>query len=415
MNADTGANSGTSPAASPAPAVSADNSPTGQDIPSAPAPTTEQKPAVVIQPGIIDPMKALGLAKKPSEEIKAQREELHKKAFPNATPVPKRKKATPSAEQPAAAAKEPEKAPEVVKSAEPKVEEKPPVIPIAKEQPTKIKIGDKEMTAEEIAAKLAELEKKTEAAPVAGKVEGEKPAEKQTEKAPEITAEDKKKLDDEFLEKAAPNFTITEDELDTILSGGENAVKALAMIRAKDMLSIRKWVEETVNPILDHYDKQFTPLLENHQRVTEFQKWNGFLGENADIKGHAQGLETSKKIDAEMHAEYDRLQRLIAVNAATSQEIEQAKLYESATPEQWNSSVAHHTRERLGIKGEQPAPEKPSAEAPEVKPAATEKTPVTSPAKPRPAPPTGQIGAVGAPTKVGDQASMVQKLIAHGK
>lgn len=240
----------------------------------------------------------------------------------------------------------------------------PPIAPVAK-----VKIGDKEMTPEEVAKYVADLE---------AKAKPPEPAKPDVPATP--TDDDRKKQEEAFYETASTAYTPTPDEFDSILAGGPEAVKSFGRALSKVDLSARKWMESQLNPILDSIDKRMQPLLAQQNQIQQYTRENNFLAANPDIKAHAQGLEESRKVEAALQEKRGRIQRLISASAATAQEIEFAKTYDTSTPEQLQEDIAFHTRQRLGIKpGAEPVPVAPVAPVP----AAPVAAPI-APAAPKP-------------------------------
>lgn len=260
----------------------------------------------------------------------------------------------------------------------------------------KVKIGDKEMTPEEITARIAELEAKAKPA------EAVKPAAEPAKP----DAPDYAKLDEEFYTKESANYTPSADELDAILAGGPEAATSLARVLAKVDLNARKAIEAQLNPILDAFHSQIQPLINQQQQIQQFTKENSFLSANPDIKAHAQGLAESRKVEAAFGDKRERIQRLIVAGVANPKEVEFARAFDARTPEDIQADIAHHTRLRLGIAaGAAPAAEAPVASAPAQPPA-----PVVAAPKPfngdRP-------GGTPAAVNESPQARMVREMNAH--
>lgn len=214
-----------------------------------------------------------------------------------------------------------------------------PVAPVAK-----LKIGDKEMTPEEVTEHIASLEAKL------------KPAEPPKPEVPATqVADDEKKRDEEFYTTAASAYSPTEEEFDAILAGGPEAVKSFGKSLAKVELNARKWAQDQINPILDSFEKRIQPLLQHQQQIQQYTKETNFLAANPDIKAHAQGLTEKRTVEAALNQKRERIQRLISAGVADAGELSFAKDFDASTPEQLQEDIAHHVRQRLGIKpGETP-------------------------------------------------------------
>lgn len=381
--------------ASPNPALAAETSPTGAPIPTAPAKAERQ--VEVVQPkeiikksGIVDVQKALGLKEKPSEMIKKEAKALQERT--NATtivPTPKIKSKKPAE---TVAVEDPEKA---KADAEAKAAAEAAA---AAPAPAKVKIGDKEMTQEEVAKYVADLEKKANAkaeeeAAAALKLEQQAKVEKTPEeKAAELAkrSTETAQKDAEFITKQSANFKLKSEDLDVLLAGGEKAVEMFARIRAQDALAQRKWFEAVVNPILKNIDTSIDPVLKQHQEIEQYRAEQEFYtrdnNANADLKTHQKTV------------------RMIAQTLRDKYPEEYAKL----TPAERDAEIATHTRAFIKEFGGQAQPVQQQPTTP-----AAAAAPVVKPApKPKPAPATGQVGGQAAPTTANPQGSMVANLMA---
>ncbi len=225
----------------------------------------------------------------------------------------------------------------------------------------KLKIGDAEMTADEIAQRIADLEAKAKAKEVE-KVEPPKtetPEERAQAKQQEAT--DLQAKDDEFITASAANYMPTQDEFDTMLASGNPEL--LAKMFARCELNARKWMAEQVNPSLAKMNERMEPVFKDREEIAQFQTQNQFLTSNPDIKGHAKGVETMQAVQRDLKAAHSRLERLKNANVATPEEIATLKRFDEVTPDEWSADVAHHTRARLGLTAAAPAatPQAPPA------------------------------------------------------
>lgn len=381
---------GASPA--PTPAVAAADSPTGQDIPTAPA--REQKPAeivqpkpVVKQPGIVDVKKALGLEKKPSEMNTAEAKRIadaSKSSVIVPTPKIRSRKIAEEKEGADAAPETPVVTPEAKEPTE--TPEKAP-------EPVKVKIGDREMTADEVAKYVADLESKTKP-----------PEQPKEQKAPEPTltpeakAAQEKQRDEEAIGKLSQEYAtgITENELDTILSGGPDAAKLFAAKLATTEFKARKWAEAAINPILKDLNDRLDPVLKMHSEVAQYQAEANFHAkpENAPLAGHRK---TVRMIAQTLREKYP------AEYGAMSEAERETEIRTHALDFIKNFNV------------------QPDAATPAASPNAAVTPPVVQvpvapvTPKPSPKPPTGQLSLTGAPSAQNTQASMVAKLEAFRK
>lgn len=388
---------GASPATAPA-GISVETIPSvDAKAPSAPAPKAEPINAAKelgLTPRVQGPKEALGVEspKKAAEKMSKELRERHAKpTLPARARTGQFTKAvdtdhtTPKAEEPK---------PEVTAPEPPK--------PVAAETP-KIKIGDKEMTADEIAAELKTLREKAEPKtelPPAAKVE-------EPEKKPEEIEAERKAKETEALAAISKGYAPTEEELDTILSGGKGAVELFAQKLASVELNTRKWMEETLNPILKDLYAGLTPITKREQEIAAYTAEANFLNSYPDIKAHEKGQIEAREVSQLLHNRYDRIQQLIAAGVATAEETKFVQEFESTTPEQFADDVAHHVRQRLGITGVAAPATQPVSGA--AAPAVVE-TPAPAPAA-RPAPHTGQAPTgAGAPRTVSEQATHVASI-----
>jgi hypothetical protein len=255
------------PVSTPAPAtpprvIPNRDKPTGQFKSGPPAPPTAARPTISAR-------KAFGLAEDPAKTsaaaVKGLRDSFRKD--PNnvviADPV--------------------EPTPDPVVAAPPA-----PVIaaPTAPAAPTKIKIGSKEFTLEELEAQQHEYEAlKAAPAPVA-------PAAPETPAAPAPTAEEIAQKEEEWVTKSSSQMKadLTEQDLETILTGGPEAVKLFSGIRQRDMaravLSARKGIAEALNPVLENIFNSLQPVLQQHEQVQRYSVTQQFEAKHPDFKPH---------------------------------------------------------------------------------------------------------------------------------
>lgn len=394
------------PAGGAAIAVPASASPTGSAIEvtpqAAPAPPeifqpAEAKAKPVRQRGVeMSAAKTLGLDSSPAEKIaqeaKAFRERDKKGKFaPNKTPKQK-------------AIEEPKAAPDpVVKLGEPK-----PVTP-APTPVTKVKIGDTEMTPEEIQARIKELEAKAAKPP-----ELPKPAEPaKVDPPPDAAAiaADLKKRQDEFLEKADAVNTIPQDIWDKLINADPEGLSAITRHFSEMEMRMAERAAAFVNQAIERFDGidgRLNPILERETLMQQYQTEQQFLNSNPEISSHAEGLKSMREISQELHAEHDDILALLSASPNSSN----AARYQArakALEENFIAELAKTTKLRLGI-----------GLAPIVPPAAAAPIPipVAEPPKPRPVAPSGQMSTAGgsrAAKAMDDQKAQVQELIRSGK
>lgn len=191
-------------------------------------------------------------------------------------------------------------------AAEKPAEPATPAVPAKPAAPEKIKIGDKEYTVKELEALVAKpatpapasKPATTPAVPAAPKVPT--PEEIAAQKAD--VAHREQTWVDNFIKKEAINFPVTEDEMETILSGGKGAVELfgqkLATVSARTALLARKSMYEDLEPMIQNLQATLTPLLSNHQDIARVAAETQFSTAFPDLKPHmglvreiAQGLE----------------------------------------------------------------------------------------------------------------------------
>lgn len=392
------------PAAAPAtPEPSPIQAPGGASIPTVNA--NDKKPSAVVakltepdrrEPKVRGPREALGIDRRddPDANIRKQRAEQKTKERDAATgqfvKQPKAK-AKPKTEKPPI---------EAVRPQPPTFEPTPPAPAAAPEpapQPpvSKIKIGDREMTPEEVAEHVAKLE----AAATAKAAAPEPPATPEPAKptAEELSAQEAQK-DTDFIAQHAPGYTPTQEQMDAMLASGDG--KLLGEFIARAVLDARKLIASAVNPMFKQLEDRMAPALSQSEQVAQYQAETDFLAipEHKDIAAHPEAKQAIRQAGALLHQHYDQLQRLIAGKVATPEEIKFAAALENR--EQWNADIAYHARRILAQS--KPAAATP-APAPAIAPAPT----------PRPAPPNGQPngGTASAPSM--STAAAVRARIAH--
>lgn len=360
--------------------LDAASSPTGAPIePAGPGPSRE---ATIVDPlstvpdtklergkGVIDVRKAMGLEESPAESLNKLAEKARENAGQSKqTPSRVKKVDKPEATKPAApAAKEPAKlaATEPAKPAA----AKPPKAPVA--TPTKIKLGDKEFTPDELAAHVKALEEKANPpAPVVS--DPTKPA-----PTAEELAKQERDADLAYISEVATKFNpedygidASEKTYDDILTGGkENYGKFVALlgqIKAAAQFDAQANLAQKLNPIFDRYEQQLAPISEAQRQVQQYQAEAAFATKFPDL------------------ADKKDLVRNMAAALIKNYPAEVARM----TPDQFNDEIAINCREAYKVLGGlTPQAPAPAAEQPVPAPAAP--APPAEKAKPRPPAPTG--------------------------
>lgn len=261
---------------------------------------------------------------------------------------------------------------------------KPPAKPEAKVEPAKIKIGDEELTAEQIAERLKAAQPKKEEKPPEAKGPSEEEQRAELTQRREaflkskldaiFTPEQKKKMDQQLIDGKYEEFF--RPILDLILDRYEDSISQ---------------ADRAISAVGD----KLKPLDEHYQTIQQFRKESEFLEKFPDIKADQKAVAEARAVRTAMDNYYDQIQQKIAQGTATTDEKQVAERFERATAAEYDESVAAHTRQRLGLTGK--SPEKPAQAAPVA-------TPAAPPAKPQPKPPTGQPpGGVATPVAISEQ------------
>lgn len=374
------------PASTPAPApapVPAAQSPTGTSIPTAtpakPAASLIPAPQVSQQSKVLSARAALGLPENPSNVVKGMAKEL--KARVDQTSIKLPPKAAPTPEAAPETPETPETPTEIapVAKEEPKAQQAPET-PEPKQQAApvedKITIDGKEYTKQE----LAEMLKAKEAPkPETPEPKAQQQQQRQQAQAVEPPVEE---LERQYMEDAIPRYSMTEEEIDTMLSGGPEAVEQVAKILAKTELNTRKWMEQQLNPIFEQIHAQIAPVAEQYAQVQQYQQEAAFKAAHPDLATRTD------------------LVRTVAQGLMSKFPNEVARM----TPEQFHNEVATHARNVLKRMG--------------VDPAATPAAPGAAPAAPAkaatPPPPAARVGGTPSPQKPNAQRAMALDVINFG-
>lgn len=299
---------------------------------------------------------------------------------------------TPDAKTPAAAPKTHPAAPE---TPEP-TGDAPEPTPAVPEAP-KLKIGGKEMTAEEAEHYVADLEAKAAAAAKPP----EAPKAPETPAAPEAPQPTLEQLRQQFIDRERQG--LTQEQFDDMLSSSDGAAKLAAYIaeqRAKD----REYLTGMVQKLADRIET-LGPVEEHFSRIQEYQRDQAFVAAHPDIATHKEGPVVAKQVREALARKYDKAVRMQAANVADADDLEYIRQYENSTPEDFDRDVAHWTRRKLGL----PTDGAPAA-TPSAAPAPAPNPAPAPAAAPRPQPPRGQSPSGGAPQVVqSTQASAIAR------
>lgn len=265
------------------PAVSQPRDDTGKFAPKPPLVPTRERPT-------IDARRVLGLKEAPSKTSARLVKNLQDSRKPDTLdmlesdrliPQPKNDEPTPAAPLVAADAPvAPASAPE----------------PVAPAAPSKVKIGDKEYTPEELAAHLKELSDLKAAPPPPPQAqpapEPDPDPEPQVAATPPPTPEEIAKREAEWIANTSQQLDapMTEQEVDTLLAGGEPAVKLMRSLRQRDMatsiLQARKGIADALNPVIENIFKSLEPVLSQHETLQRYTVEQQFVHKHKDFAPH---------------------------------------------------------------------------------------------------------------------------------
>lgn len=279
------------PTPSPAPAAPAAASPPAPK-PARPAARPAARPSALpkIAPRQkVSAKKALGLADTTSKEIGAEIKKLRERirgenrTVVELPPEMPEAPAAPVASAPAPVAAAPA-APVVV--APPAPAASAPPAPTA--VPTKVKVGDKEYTPEELAEIIAKQN-----APAAAPEAPEAPVAAQPARPAGPTKEEIAAREAQFLQETAaalPLSSLTEQQMDTFLAGGKSAVELFDSLRKQDVataiLHARKGIAQGLDPIIHELFNAVRPLVANHTDLRKYQIEQHFLAKHKDFGPH---------------------------------------------------------------------------------------------------------------------------------
>lgn len=264
---------------------------TGQPstAPSTPAPATP-----TIAPRVtVDPVKALDLAEPPSKILERMGQDLMAKK--------QSKSLSFKAEEPTAPVKAGIIPPEV------QLETKTEAVPVDDikattattpsdkkvEEPVKtpktIKVGEKEYTEKELEELIKGPKPEIKPEPV-------KTVEPTKQQTPEEYAKWFKDQSDKWVNDTVsqlPPVGIKAEQMDKILSGGEEAVKALDEIlrtnQAQAILRAKMEVANAYNPYLQALQDAVNPLSQSHQQLEQYTREQRFVDSHPEMKGMIDG------------------------------------------------------------------------------------------------------------------------------
>lgn len=148
--------------------------------------------------------------------------------------------------------------------------------------PAKVTVGGQEYTLEEVQAKLAEIEK----------TQRQKPAAPAPPAPPPPTAEEQAAAEQKWISELANTVEIpmTEEEIDTLLTGGEDAVALMQNMRKRDTayaaVLAQKKMAEGINPVLQQLFSAMKPLVQHYESLQRYSVTQQFVGRHPDLKSH---------------------------------------------------------------------------------------------------------------------------------
>lgn len=359
---------------------------------------------------IVSAADALGLDEPSSNALGAEFDRNKKNLPPETAGLPKPEPAAkpPAAKKPAKPAAEPKATAAKAEPAKP-AEPKKPETPAAPAEPKKIKIGGKEYTEEELAKILDGPKPAPQAEPA-------KPAAPTPEPPKPPSAEEIAQAESKWVQQQAEAFSVdlTPEQLESVLGGGEDGVKALKSIvatnSARAILQARKQIFEEVNrtlvPDLASLHQALNPLVENQQQLTAYTTEQLFASKHPAFKEH---IDVARSIGQTLMQKYPDQVRQMDQQGFIDEVARQTDKY---LTEQYNrfrqpadrveSWAKHYAEEQA--KAAQPAPPTPAPAAPTPEP-----TPEPAPAAPPVLPPGANPPAVSPSAPKGN----FQKSVAH--
>ena len=124
-----------------------------------------------------------------------------------------------------------------------------------------------------------------------------------------MTAEEIAQREEEWITKSSPQMKadLTEEDLETILTGGPDAVALFSGIRQRDMasavLQARKGIAEALNPVLENIFNSLKPVLQQHEQVQRYSTTQRFSEKHPDFAPHMDLASQVAEQLMERHAE----------------------------------------------------------------------------------------------------------------
>jgi hypothetical protein len=408
------------PASAPAPEPAASTPPEPQSAPeTAPVPTERTSPItadVAEQLGVtspkpfkVDALKALGLDKSPREAIAAAIAKDAAKITRN-VPFEKPKPAAPPVAITPVAGQAPV-VPPVVKPVAPAPPQ--PATSVAP-APQKFKVGDQEMTGEQLAAFVQGLQARSTQPQPATSVPTQPTA---PARSPEQEREFVRQRETQFVNETAPAIDLniaglktTPEQADILAAGGQPAAALRDEMNQKAVayatLLARKTIAAELNPIIKTHAqaiqstqqetlRSMTPVIEHMQSLAAFETEQQFAAEYPDLLPH---IDTARIIGHELVRQYPDWARQVS-------RAEFCKAIAEQTPV---------VLQRFGVTltPKAPAPAPASNASPTPASAPNKPIPVKTPTSTGPKPITGQRpgGSAAAVTKPAQGRQAFQKV-----
>lgn len=270
-----------------------------------------------------------------------------------------------------------------------------PVAPVVA-APAKIKVGGKEYTEAELEAKLAEPAATSAPAVAPAPAVAAKPAPKQ------LTAEEVQAKEAAYVSALSAQIEapMTEQEIDTILAGGPEAVAAMGAVRKRDMataiLHARKGIAEGFNPLLEKIYNDIAPLLQQQQQLAHYRIEQQFVAKYAEFQPHKQ---TCDQVAAELVKRYPAEIQKLTADQFIDEVARQTDLILTSEHKRWFPNGSGNWRQGQTVPV---APVVPPAAAATAVPAAAPGVIATAVAAPNPAGPrVVRAPAANAPAAAG--------------
>ena len=256
-----------------------------------------------------------------------------------------------------------------------------------------VTIGGKEYTEEQLEKALAERSKATQE-----QTETKPAAEQPKPPTPEEIATAETKWCRDFLETNKVDFQTTTDEMETILSGGKDAVelfgKKLADVCAKAVLLARKGIYNELNPVFDEFKSAIVPLAQNNEQIERATAEQQFFTQYPEFTAHA---DTCRQVGEALLQRYPEECRRMTREQLLNEVATQADRILQSDYKKWNPNATDTWRDAVkraagaGAAGngaaekaaaEKAAAEKTAAEKAAAEKAAAEKAAVNPKVKP---------------------------------